>query len=78
MKKQVLSLFMAFVLCFSMLPMSAFARGETGSTEISMNGGETVTAVTQVRMPQAVYIRRMTLPLVAGFMIPEMPLAEFP
>lgn len=34
---------MAFVLCFSMLPMSAFARGETGSTEISMNGGETVT-----------------------------------
>ena len=43
MKKQVLSLFMAFVLSFSMLPMSAFAGGETGSTEISMNGGETVT-----------------------------------
>lgn len=29
MKKQVLSLFMAFVLCFSMLPMSAFAADET-------------------------------------------------
>ena len=49
MKKRVLSLFLAFVLSFSMMPMSAFAEEagtvteqEAQSGEVSTNGEDTV------------------------------------